>query len=354
MVVYYVDNSIHQIPCFIYITRKTGGVVLTTGTDSFSYIRNEFPDIEAEYVPDIAAAAARAAELRPRVMVHSDFTRELFLEAVPEALHVQTFHGTSDKVYHIRGRVRDYDLVLLPGPKMRDELARKNLLRRGHYKMVGYPKLDRVFLGEISGKDQLDRIRRKTGKDLKDGRPVVMYAPTWNDHMGNSSLPRFAREVILGAPDDVNLIVKLHPNTMRYDKIYPRLEEWVASKPNAALLGFEADPVPVMAAADLMVADISTVSHEFLAFDRPLVFLDGIWWRLWGKTRTWVWQAGDVVARRGKVWETVMRALDDPEKKGNLRRKLRDHIFHGLDGRAAERAAEAIVELGKKGYVDGK
>lgn len=121
---------------------------------------------------------------------------------------------------------------------------------------------------------------------------------------------------------------------MRYDKIYLRLEEWVASKPSVVLLGHEVDPVPVMTTEDLMIADISTMSHGLLAFNRPLAFLDGIWWRLWRKAWTWVWQTGDAVARCGKVWEAVMRVADDPEKTGTLRRKLRDYVFQGLAGMA--------------------
>ena len=57
---YYVDNSIHQIPSFIYIAKVLGGTVLTDGPDAIKILRQDFPDVAAEFY-------ATRAELQQRL-----------------------------------------------------------------------------------------------------------------------------------------------------------------------------------------------------------------------------------------------------------------------------------------------
>ncbi|MGE5598646.1 MAG: CDP-glycerol glycerophosphotransferase family protein, partial [Bacteroidota bacterium] len=230
---------------------------------------------------------------------------------------------------------RDYDLLLLPGERARRRQAAAGHLTPGNHAVVGYPKIDRVFRGE------LPRDKAVADLGLDPSRPTVLYAPTWRDAKRNTSLPKFGAEVMLASPRDYNLIVKLHPNTKNYDRKSYALAEQAAARPNVKLFGYEHDVIPIMAAADLMIGDISAVTHEFLAFGRPYVFLNP--WRLpIGKKKPWIWRCGKVVEKRGRVWPAVAEALAHPEAYAAERRGALTEVFHQPDGHAAERAAEAI------------
>lgn len=337
MIAYYVNNSIHQIPSFIYIARALGDVVVTNGPDTFRVLQTEYADVPSEYYPSIEGVRARLTELRPAALIEPDYTyRELALPF--KTVHVQVFHGTSDKTYGLSSRIHDYDLLLLPGERSRTTMEQAGILTPTNYAVIGYPKADRVFRGELDRKDCAERL------GVDPSRPTILYAPTWRDNKQNSSLPKFGAEVLSTAPDRYNLVVKLHPNTKNYDKrYYVKVEQMATANPRIKLLGFEHDVMPVMAAADLMLADISAVAHEFLCFDRPLVFLDP---RIipTGKNKTWVWRTGRVVKRRGLVWQAVAESLANPSEYARERQEARAEIYYRPDGHAAERAAEAVRE----------
>lgn len=338
MIAYYVDNSIHQIPSFIFITLETGGKVLTDGPDSYRYIKEEYPTIDVELLPSTEAVTKRAKELKPSAIVQPDFSHRLFTEV--GAKQVQVFHGVSDKRYGRTKKVLQYDLNLLPGPKEVEEYRKMGILDQMSYEVIGYPKADRVFSGKLDKRAEMQKY------ELDPEKPTVLYAPTWNDGLGNTSIPRFGLEVIGGAPDDINLVVKLHPNTLRYDKKhYPKLKEAAEKKANVVLIDYAPDIIPVMAMADLMIGDISSVTHEFIIFQRPLIFLDSGFHFFQGKARTWIWQAGDVVKKKGQVWPTVLERLTHPEVYAEKRKEVMEQIFYKPDGNAAKRAATAIRKL---------
>ncbi len=338
MILYYVNNSIHQIPSFIYIALETGGKVLTDGKDSYALIKRDFPQIDVEFIESLDAIRERANELQPEAIVQPDFwVNHLFAECGGK--QVQVFHGLSDKKYGRSKKVLLYDLVLLPGKKEEDAYRTMGILDKMKYQTVGYPKLDRVFQGKINQEEQ----RIKLGLD--PDKTTVLYAPTWNDRTGNTSYPKFGVEVLNQVPSDINLVVKLHPNTKSYDKkYYPILKEIAAKKDNILFIDYAADIIPIMATADLLIGDISSVTHEFMAFQRPLVFLDSGFHLFQRKARTWIWQAGDVIKKKGQVWPTVLERLEHPEEYADIRQEILEYIFYKPDGNAAKRAAQAILE----------
>ncbi len=338
MIVYYVDNSIHQIPSFIYIAKVLGGIVLTDGADSKAILDQYYPEVTAEYYPTRKELQQRLRELRPEAIVQTDYSKR-YLNVDFETVHIQVFHGTSDKTYGLKPQVREYDLLLLAGERSYRVMKKAGLLKDGNYAVIGYPKADRVFRGEFNR----DQAVKDLGLD--PAFPTILYAPTWRDAKFNTSLSKFGREVLSQLPAGKNLIVKLHPNTKRYDrKNYRMVKELSEENPRIKLLGYDHDVIPIMAAADLLIADISSVSHEYLSFDRPLVFLDA---RLFpfGRLKTWVWRCGPVVRKKGEVWKTVEKAFAAPEAYAQERKTAREEIFYQPDGHAAERAAEAIKEF---------
>lgn len=100
-------------------------------------------------------------------------------------------------------------------------------------------------------------------------RKTLLYAPTW-DHFSSF---KYHFNTFLPIPRTHNLIIKCHPfleHTHPAHVIY--LQELAKTIEN--LYVFTHFPIyPLMAAADSMITDHSSVAYEFLTFERPLYFL---------------------------------------------------------------------------------
>jgi hypothetical protein len=140
--------------------------------------------------------------------------------------------------------------------------------------LVGYPKLDRLASGEF------DRAAILAALGLRAGRPTALYAPTYSP----ASSLHLAGEAIVRAlaAADLNLIVKLHDRSLDPDRKYTDGIDWRARflalerelGPDRMRFVETADVSPLLAAADCMVTDHSSVGFEYLVLDRPLLVFD--------------------------------------------------------------------------------
>ncbi|MCS6858741.1 MAG: CDP-glycerol glycerophosphotransferase family protein [Abditibacteriales bacterium] len=266
----------------------------------------------------------------------------------PQVKQVQAFHGVSSKNVKFNPWMAEYDLLLLPGYRERDKFAELGILRHVRHALIGHPKADRVLRGELTR----EVARARLG--LPD-RPTVLYAPT---HGALSSFYRWGLAVCGAVPDGCNLIVKPHPSlvttiaaegtggamlTAVTDYLRQRGGVWLPHDPDA---------MQAMAAADVLITDYSSVAEEYLIFDRPLVFADHLAHAM-GRDRAhrdrgdWagIFACGTVVTEKGALAEAISFSLEHPDAHGAARRAMRDYVFAYLDGRCAERAAEAIASL---------
>lgn len=211
-------------------------------------------------LPDpVRAVDLRAAvALKPRAV----FSAANWVPPFIAGAKVQLFHGFNvEKRADARGhfRVRGlFDLYCTQGPATTapwQALA----MRHGHFAVVetGWPKLDPLFRGV----DPLaKRLRAAAG-----ARPVVMFASTFTERL--SAAPHLfdaiAREVAAGAR---YWLLTLHP------KCPPALvaRYRALAGPNACFIETEA-LVAAEQAADVLVADTTSVVSEFLAQRKPVV-----------------------------------------------------------------------------------
>ena len=338
-IAYYLDASIHQIPSIVYIAYETGGTIYTESELTFQIIRREHPSLDVQLCGTVAEIGAKLAAAGIRVIVHSDFSYKFF-KKLPGLKHVQVFHGTSDKKYDYMKFVADYDLFFISGNDAYERYKKKGLLKKGTGILIGYPKLDRVFRSELQRDEELRRL------GLDPGYKTVLYAPTWTDKELNSSWKRFRGVLVEKKPDDINFIVKLHPNLTRYRaEEVDRFRTVLESRNRTLLLDKVPDIVPVMAASDLLLGDISSVTREYLAFRRPLIFLSTKPRWLWNKKKTKLWDCGRVVGEPDEVWELVYDVLQKPNEYEHQINSHLQNTFYKPDGRAALRAKEAIYRL---------
>lgn len=208
--------------------------------------------------PVRAVDVAQAVALRPRAVFSAANDVPPFIAGAK----VQLFHGFNvEKREDARGhfRVRGlFDLYCTQGPATTEpfrELAR----RHGHFAVVetGWPKLDPLF-GE---EGEATRALRAPAR----GRPIVMFASTFTERL--SAAPHLfdaiAAEVARG---DRYWLLTLHP------KCPPAMFERYRSLagPNAAF--FETEQlVSAQRAADVLLADTTSVVSEFVVQRKPVV-----------------------------------------------------------------------------------
>jgi hypothetical protein len=176
-------------------------------------------------------------------------------------------HGNSDK-----GRITPFfqaiggeELALIYGQKMADVIKESNaappMIRIGQYRYLYYQKWRSFY-------DALPIVK------FAKKQPTILYAPTWEDAENNCSFWKSFERIAREQPESINLIVKLHPNTI-IDRA-PELERLIGKSENGRLqFLFDFPPiVPLLNRCDYYLGDRSSIGYDFLRFDRPLFFLD--------------------------------------------------------------------------------
>jgi hypothetical protein len=195
------------------------------------------------------------------------------------AHRVNFFHGVAGK-YDLDSPValplgfEYYDFVAFINRDRMERYVSAGIVTPQQAALIGYPKLDRLANGGYDGA----AIRASLGLD--GGRPTVLYAPTYSE----ASSLHLAGEPIVDALVDagLNVIVKLHDRSLDADPRYNAGVDWRARfgtmvrRHGTGRVHFAevADASPLMAAADVMVTDHSSVGFEYLVLDRPLIVFD--------------------------------------------------------------------------------
>ena len=205
-------------------------------------------------VDDVRAAVA----LRPRAV----FSAANWVPPFVAGAKVQLFHGFNvEKRDAARGhfRVRGlFDLYCTQGPATTAPF-RELAASAGHFKVVetGWPKLDPLF-GEP---DPLARQLREAA----GGRPVVMFASTFTERL--SAAPHLLAAISADiARGERYWILTLHPKCA--PEWFDRYRALVG--PNACFVETE-QLVSAQRAADVLVADTTSVVSEFVVQRKPVV-----------------------------------------------------------------------------------
>jgi CDP-glycerol glycerophosphotransferase (TagB/SpsB family) len=264
---------------------------------------------------------------------------------------VQCFHGVSSKGFAAQWRnTRYFDLCLLAGERMRRDFERAGLTETVRCEVVGYIRGDRL----THGAHDVGGFRRAHGLDAQE--PTVLYAPTWS---GLSSFNRHGLEIVNAVPREWNLIMKLHPWTLRRreaPQMVRAVRRAVKARPRAVFLSHDEDIYPAMGAADLLVGDRSSICEEWLLLDRPLVLFDHLSraegldpeTQMLHERGDWddLHRCGPVVHGGEELRAALLAEHRDPSARRAERLHMRDFVFHLPDGQATQRAADAIRRLG--------
>ncbi len=298
----------------------------------------------------------RAEWLKVDLYLNSDFARMARLRR--RAPHVHFFHGVAGKydldgtaapvrdMSHFDHLARFHRIAFINEDRLRKWQA-VGLLAPDDPRavLVGYPKVDGLVTGRWPREATLARL------GLDPSRPVLLYAPTWS---AASSLHVFGESIVAALRQTGHqVIVKLHDRSYDRRSRYSAGVDWAARlQPLAADPGVrivtDPDATPLLAAADLMVSDHSSVAFEFLLVDRPLVVLDlpGLLAaaRVHPDQARWIREAGEPVGSVDELPAAVARGLAAPEARRAARRAVAARLFY-RPGTATDRAVALCYEL---------
>ncbi|MBA3722648.1 MAG: CDP-glycerol glycerophosphotransferase family protein [Parachlamydiaceae bacterium] len=180
-------------------------------------------------------------------------------------------HGFSDKIFWFRHAVTE-DILLTYGDNMFDmfkELGIEHQLnayvRTGNYRYQYYLN-NQSFFDKIVE----DRIWGRFSKK----QPTILYAPTCNDEEQNTTFLE-ADYIYENLPSNYNLIVKIHPALEETDApaIYRTIGKY-EKKGNIIFIKDFPLIYPILARTDIYLGDKSSIGYDFLAFNRPMFFLN--------------------------------------------------------------------------------
>jgi len=183
-------------------------------------------------------------------------------------------HGNSDKgkTSFFMETLRQENAVGVYGQKMLDFLKEKKALSQacqlislGNYRYSFYQK-HQNFYKKLIEKEVLSKLVKN--------QPLYLYAPTWDDHESGSSFHFAIRSLLENLPNSINLVIKLHPNTLLAEDMAVKRLIWkYETEPNVLFLEDFPLIYPLLDIADLYIGDTSSIGYDFLAFNKPMFFL---------------------------------------------------------------------------------
>jgi len=261
--------------------------------------------------------------------------------------HVFINHGESDKMYMTTNQFKAYDYSLVAGEAALDRLRAKlwdfDLERKAI--PIGRPQADH-FAGEVPYP--------------KDGRIVVLYAPTWEGDRAAAAYGSIAShgeaiaKAVLASPKH-RLVYRPHPRSGVLDPEYGAANKRIIAAIAAANA---ADPTAhhvyddgpalgwQLADADVAITDISAMVYDRLATGKPIIIARPASPEAEVDETGYLGAAEWLTAERADdVLVAVERVLNDADAQATLGYWARRHFGDTTRGSASKRFREAVERL---------
>lgn len=248
------------------------------------------PEIEEQanhYYPQLVTFCMESLSLAEQVtrtydVIFSSLPKDLFDQIFfvsenmqkKKLLSIWVPHGNSDKghaSYFMEGLIKE-KIALVYGQKMIDFFIEKKVYDQlyaaillGNYRWEFYQE-HKAFYAPLAQKEIFSKLPK--------GKKTVLYAPTWQDAENSSSL-RDAWPILLEKlPEDWNLILKLHPNTLQRPHEVEKIQHLAEGKKNALVVQSFPPIYPMLDEIDIYLGDMSSIGYDFLTFKKPMFFLN--------------------------------------------------------------------------------
>lgn len=252
----------------------------------------------------------------------------------PKLILIQ--HGAGDRKVSDEYLAKYFDLVLFPGPKMRDYFIKSGFSTLEKSKIIGYPKFD-----------ILSKSKENNFYIFNNENQIVLYNPhykksqtsyySWNKYLISS----FKKQ------DIYNLIVAPHVK-MFHEKYF--INKFLLKSRGDKNVFIDTGSIKTLdmtytSNASIYIGDVSSQIYEFIIKPRPCVFLNPhkISWR--GNPYFKNWEFGEVVESEEEIMPAVYRAQEKHEQYIDIQKEMFQKTFdnYTLTG-ASQRAARAIMD----------
>lgn len=248
-------------------------------------------------------------------------------------LKVQVFHGlASDETgkkghYRIRGF---FDLYCTHGPVTTERfsvLAQEH----GHFRAIetGWPKLD-PLLNDTPLENYKNRFP-------KTDKPLVLFASTFSPRL--TAAPALLETLTqLTQSDEWNWLLTLHPKMPQpIVDAYQQL-----ANEHTIYVDSADDMLPLLASADVMLCDTSSILLEFMLLNKPVVTFNNA--------------APDAsllnVTHPDDIHTALTHALQRPAEQMQAAQQYTQRIHPSRDGKSSERILDCVEDALKTGWPE--
>ncbi|MDP9126639.1 MAG: CDP-glycerol glycerophosphotransferase family protein [Pseudomonadota bacterium] len=264
--------------------------------------------------------------------------------------HIFSPGGNHTLLSELLGSCGHFDAFVGPGASTEAEWRRWFAFDR--YAPLGYPRND-VLVREATAADLLNvdqESYRLVREARREKRPVIIYGPTFRDHMGPDW---FEPSGVIGVAmqcraQGYEFLINLHPFEQG------AVPELRLRYPQLRFMQPDTDIYPVLKYADVFVTDYSSLAFDILHADCPLVFYRPDHAAYMKHARAMLpgredYTPGDVVHDPEGLTTAIGRAVlaaghpqGDPFREA--RHALRRKLFEDHDGAAGRRVGELIKQ----------
>jgi hypothetical protein len=330
------QSQVHFVDHLAPICVLMGVPLLFTDERERQYAAAHYPGLDAQFIPYELLTREHLIKHYDLLFMSDLWDRKAFHERYAELessyqkvlRHVHCPHGFSDKGYYLRKCGRE-DILLLYGQNMLDLLKHENVFQELPYYVTAgnfrytYFKQHRAFFERVYKQEVQPLFAKK--------QPTILYAPTWKDIEDASSFFEAAHFLFDSLPDAYNMIVKVHPRLESEETAeYYRIEAKYGKKPNLIFLKDFSLVYPLLAHAQIYIGDISSIGYDFLAFNRPMFFLNHQRWDAKSDRRLYLFRTGvELMPEEFPLLYRVIEASlgSDAERFGRVREEVYRYTF---------------------------
>ncbi len=240
------------------------------------WVIDEHDPLVPDYVePVVPCSWSHLAWLGRAQYVVANGGMPIYWRKQPGQRYLQTWHGSPLKklafdierpqwerakryLRHFRRDVESWDM-LLSQSSFATRVQRSCFRYSGRILDSGYPRNDLL----LSAEGERARAETRARLGIEEGARVVLYAPTWRDSYV------FTEDINLSAIAD-----ELGDGTVFLLRAHNHVADTVAAQPHPRVLNVSSvpDTRELLLAADVMVADYSSIIFDFALTRRPILF----------------------------------------------------------------------------------
>lgn len=256
---------------------------------------------------------------------------------------------TPEKAKFLTYAYSEYDAVASTSPFFTEHAFAK-AFTAGDFPETGYPRND-VLLRKHDKFDLINadqRLYTEVMTHKRRGTTVIFYMPTFRD---NDPSPFHTRALHV---ERMDAFAKEH-NCLFVLKLHPYMQNALTNlPPTVQMADSRSDAYPLLANADILLTDYSSVYFDFLLTDKAIVFYPYDLERYIAHNRELLFDFDEMTPGHAPRTEPdlyatladVVHALRDGHDDGyaDARKKLREQSFSHPDANSGQRLAQYLLE----------